>query len=191
MPVADEVRCCPAFVGLAGARDFEIENAYAITGLAFVGSAVTGADHDALLRSFLAAKINHRVSDRRVALDAVGPGPEKKIAGNEFVEFEGVFLAAVDRPESSRFAQPDILLARIARHIANAILRQHVNDKPGAIHPTVCRIRRPVLVIEIPRRQLERGIDDLAHVCRIILITGYVPGRDGGRRSFFLGGRRR
>lgn len=129
--------------------------------------------------------------DRRIALDAVGPCPEKEIAGDKFIELEGVLLAAVHCPETSRFAQPDILLARIARHIRNAILRQHVNDEAGTIHPTVRGIGRAVLVIQIPRRQLERHVDDLAHVGRILFITRDVPRLDGRRRSFFLSQRRR
>ena len=90
--------------------------------------------------------------DRRISLDAVRPCPEKKVARDKFIEFEGVLLTAIHRFESSRFAQPDILLARIARHITNSILRQNVKDEAGAIHPAARRIGRAVLVVEIPRR---------------------------------------
>ena len=110
----------------------------------------------AFVRPFSRLEVNHRVGDRRVALNAVGPRPEKKIAWHEFIEFESILVAAVNRSEISRFAQPDILLARIARHVFNSVLRQHVIDEAGAIHSAIRRIGRAVFVIEISRCELER-----------------------------------
>ena len=186
MAVAYERWTRPSFLGLGRARDLEIENAHAVARFTLVRSTVAGPHHDALPRSLFAAKINHRMRDRRIALDAVRPGPEKEIARDKFLELEGVLLPAVHRPEASCFAQPDILLAGIARHIGNAILRQHVNNETGAIHPTVRGIGRAILVIQIPRRQLKRRIDNLAHFWRIRFVPRNGAGRDGSRGSLLL-----
>ena len=63
-----------------------------------------------------------------------------QIARNEFVQLERILTTTVDRLESSRLADPDILLARIARDITHAILRQDVENESGAIHSPVSRI---------------------------------------------------
>lgn len=140
MTVTDKVRAQPSFIGFRGLWNFEIKNAYPVTRLAFVGPPIARAHHDALVRPFFATEINHGVRDRRIALDAVGAGPEEKIAGNQFFEFECVFLTAIHRFERSRLAQPNVLLTRIPRHVANAVLRQDVKDETGAIHPAGQRI---------------------------------------------------
>lgn len=129
------------------------------------------------------------MGDRRITVDAVGACPKKKVARNEFVEFERVLMPAVDGLEIPRLAHPDVLLARISRNIANTVLGQHVNNEAGAIHSTAGGIGGAVLVVQVPRRQLQRGVDDLPHEWRIVFVTGYVFGRDGGRRSLFLGRR--
>jgi hypothetical protein len=139
-----------------------------------------------LVRPFLAAEIKHGVRDRRIALDAVGARPKKKIAWDQLVELEGVVVSAVDRLEGSGFAQPDILLARIARHVPDTVLREDVEDKAGAIHPPARWIGRTVFVLEIARRQLERHVGYVPDVLRIIFVAGDLGRRNRGGRSLFL-----
>ena len=124
--------------------------------------------------------------DRRIALDAVGARPEKQISRNQFIELERVLVSAVDGPERSGLSQPNVLLARIARHIANAILRQDIEDEAGAIHPAARRIGRAVFVIEIASRQLERHVSYVPNVFRIFLVVDNLARQDRGGRSFFL-----
>ena len=152
MPIADKIRRHPSLICLGRLRNFEIEDADAIPRFALVSSPVTRAHHNSLIRSFFAAEINHGVGDGRVALDVVGPGPKKKIPGDKLVQLEGVLLATVDRLEIPGFTQPDILLARIARHGGNAILCQDVKNETGAIHPAIRGIGRPIFVVEISCR---------------------------------------
>ncbi len=135
LPVTDEVRTRSAFVRLAELGDLEIENAHAITRFSLVSPAIARAHHDALIRPLLAAEINHGVSDWRIALDTVSARPKEKITRGKFIQFEGVLLPAVDRLEIPSLADPDILLAGIARDIPNPVLRQHVKNESGAIQP--------------------------------------------------------
>jgi hypothetical protein len=161
----------PAFLRFARrARDFEVKYTYAISRFALICSPVTGANHDPLPVAFFATQINHGMSDRRVALNAVGTSPEKEIAGYQFIKFEGVFSAAVYGFEGSRFTQPDILLARIARNITNSVLRQDIKDETGTIHPAIRGVGGTVLVIQVSRGQLESHVHDLADIGRVILI---------------------
>src|SRR5207244_4176428 len=62
-------------------RHFEIENTDTPPLFAIICAAVAGSDHDALVRSFFAAEVNHGVRDRRVAIDVVGAAPEEQVAG--------------------------------------------------------------------------------------------------------------
>jgi hypothetical protein len=137
-------------------RNFEIENADTEARLALINPTVAGADHDAISGFLFATKINHRMCDRRIALDRISARPEKQIAGFEIVQFERVIFLAHDRLECFRVAQPGILFARITRNIADIILLEHIIDESRAIHSAAGGIGRAVLVIKIARRQLER-----------------------------------
>jgi len=143
-----------------------------------------------MVRPLFPAEVNHRVRNRGVALDVVSAGPEKQVAWLQLIELKRVFMTAVDRPEGPGFPKPDILSAGIARHIAQSILRQDVENEPGAIHPATSRIGRTIFVIEIPGRELERHINDLADGLGVILVTGDLAGRDCGGRALLFGRRR-
>ena len=108
--------------------------------------------------------------DRGIPVDVVGAAPEEQIAGPKRVELEGIFFAAHNCIEISRFANPDILLAGIARHIGEAILLKNVINKSGTIHAAVFGIGRAIAVTEILFRQREPSVDDLAYFRRITLV---------------------
>ena len=63
----------------------------------------------------------------------------------------------------ARFAYPDILPARVSRHVFDAVLAQDVVNEAGTIHPAIRRIGRSIAVIEIAFRQLERVTKEFAH----------------------------
>ena len=69
-------------------RHFKIENADAPTLFAIIRAAVAGSDHDASIRSFFAAKVNHGVRDRRIAIDVVGAAPKQQVAWLERIELK-------------------------------------------------------------------------------------------------------
>lgn len=78
--VTDKRRARPVFGFRSEPRHFEIENAHAKPGLAFISAAIARTDHDPMIGGFFASDINHSVRDRRVAVDVVCAGPKKKIA---------------------------------------------------------------------------------------------------------------
>jgi len=80
------------------------------------------------------------VGDRRVSLNRIGPGPEKKIARAQIVELVGIVTLTQNRFEGMGPAQPVVLFGGIARHIGDAILFQDKINKTGAIHPAGRRI---------------------------------------------------
>ena len=99
-------------------------------------------------------------------------------------------MAAQDRVETSRLAHPDILLAGIARDIAESVLLKNVVKEAGAIHAAVFRIGRAVAVAEILFGQLETGVNDLAHLWRIGFIAcNFIGGKTDVGPGFFLGSR--
>lgn len=149
--------------------DFEIENADPETGFALINAAIARANHYPLSCFLFATQINHRVRDRRIALDRIGSRPKKQVAGFQILQFERVILFAHDGFEEPCAAEPDILLGRIARHIADVVLLEHVINKARAIHSTVGRIRRAIFVIEIARGQLKCRGQELLDLERIIL----------------------
>src|SRR5439155_13854406 len=87
-------------------------------------------------------------------------------------------MTTQDRIKISRFAHPDILLARIARYVGKSIFLQNIVNETGAIHSAICRISGAVSVTEILPCQLEPGLDDLLHFWRISFIA-----RDFVRRN--------
>ena len=123
--------------------------------------------------------------DRRVAFDGVSAGPKKQVARLECIEFKGIRIAAENRLEFSRLAQPDILLAGIARHIIKAVLLEHIINEPGTIHPAVAWIRRTVRVTKIAFGQVERAFDEFTEFGRIIFVISQFVRRDGRRRRRF------
>src|SRR5690349_2820232 len=78
--VTDECRPQFALAVRFPVLDFEIENADTIARFSLINPAIARTDHHAVAGLLLASDINHRVSDRRIALDRVSAGPEKKIA---------------------------------------------------------------------------------------------------------------
>ena len=99
-------------------------------------------------------------------------------------------MAAQDRVEISRFAHPDVLLAGIARYIAEPVLLKYIINEAGAIHAASCRLCRAIGVIEILLCQLETVFDDLADFRRIVVIFFNLVRRNGSvRRTFFFEGR--
>ena len=133
-------------------RNFEIKNADAEMLLPFVTATVARADHNAMIGCLFATEINHGVSDGRVTIDKISPGPKEEIARFERVELEAVVTMREHGLEIAGLAHPDVLLARIARHIFDSALGQNVMNETGAIHPAVRRIGRAVFVAEILRR---------------------------------------
>ena len=135
-------------------------------------------DHDATTISFFAAKINHAVRDRRIALNAIGAGPEKQVARLQRIEFERVGLAANDSAKISGLPHPDILLAGIARHVVNTVFCQDVINETGTIHAAVSGISRAIFISEILLREFERHVDNLAHGFRIIFVIRQLVRRN-------------
>src|ERR1043166_1822280 len=78
--VTDEGRPQFSFVGLSGALNSKIEDAYTIARLPLINAAITRADHYPLPRLPFAAKINHCVRDRRGARRRICAGADKQIA---------------------------------------------------------------------------------------------------------------
>ncbi len=74
-----------------------------------------------------------------------------------------------DRLKLAGPADPGILLARVPRHIADAILLEDKINETGAIHAAGVGIGRSVFVIEIARGQFERADEKLLHFGRIIV----------------------
>jgi hypothetical protein len=70
--------------------------------------------------------------------------------------------------ESPRAPQPDVLFARVSRHITDPVLFEHKINKTGTVHPAARGIGRAIFVIEIARGQFERAREKLLHLCRII-----------------------
>src|SRR5207237_6657966 len=118
--------------------------------------------------------------------------PENQVARLQIFQFEGVVLLTKDRLESSGTPQPNVLLARIARHIFHAVLFEHEINKTGAIHPAVRGIGRAVFVIEVARRQFESADEKLLHVGRIIFESfDLFRGQGGVWGAMFCRWRRR
>lgn len=135
--------------------NFEIKNADAEARFALINTAVARADHHALPGFLFAAQIDHRVGDRRIALYRVGSCPKQQVARFQVLQFERIILFAHDGLEEPCPAKPDVLLARIPRHIADIILFKHVINESGTIQSAAGRIGRTVFIIEIARGQLE------------------------------------
>ena len=89
--------------------------------MAFVGAAIARADHDAMIGRFFATEINHRVCNVGIAIDRISAAPKKKIARFEVIELKGVVAVSEHSLEIARFAHPNVLLARIARHVADSV----------------------------------------------------------------------
>ncbi len=85
----------------------------------------------------------------------------------KIVQFETRFILGEHRIELFGFANPDVLLARLARHFLNPVLPQNVMDESRAIHPALRWIRGTIRVSEIARGELERGFDQLFDACRL------------------------
>ena len=172
-------------VARRGRRGFEIEDADAEALFAFISPAVTRTSHNAFVASFFSAEVNHGVRDWRIAFDGVSAGPKQQVARLERIEFKGIRIAAENRLKFSGLAQPDILLAGIARDIVNAVLLEHIINEPRTIHPAVARIRRAVRVTEIAFGQIECAFDKLADLGRIIFVISQLVRRDGRDRCSF------
>ena len=129
--------------------DFKIEDADAKPRLTLVSSAVACPNHDTLVRRLFPAQINHGVRYRRVTINLVSARPKQKIARFERVQLERVLAPAKNRLELSRFADPDVLFARVARHVRHPALGQNIINEPGTIHSALCRISRAILISEI------------------------------------------
>jgi hypothetical protein len=105
-----------------------------------------------MVRRFFTAKIDHRVRDGWIAMDAVGAAPKEQITGLERIQFERVVAVTEHGLEVSGFAYPNILLAGIAGHVGHAALRECVIYKPRTLHAAVGRIGRAIFVAEILSR---------------------------------------
>src|SRR5713101_7607888 len=85
---ADESRPQFAFSVCFPPLNLEIENADTESRLALINAAVACADHHPVPGFLFAAKINHRVRNRRIALDGISSGPEKQVARLQIFQFE-------------------------------------------------------------------------------------------------------
>ena len=165
--ITDERRLQFAIAVFVRSRNSEIKDTHAIARFASIDSAVACAHHLPLAGFLFPAEINHRVSDRRVAIDRVGASPKEQIARLQIFQLEGVVFSTENGLEFSGASQPDVLLTGIARDIGHAVLPQHEINESGAIHSTVCRIVRTVFVSEITSGELERGAKKLLHALGI------------------------
>src|SRR5438094_9880561 len=102
-------------------------------------------------------------------------------------------MPAQNRVEISRFAHPDVLLARIARHIFEPVLREKIINEPRAIHAAICGIGRAIRITEILLCQSEAGVENLAHFRWVTVVTCNLVRRKShvGRAFFFRSGTRR
>ena len=91
------------------------------------------------------------------------------VARFEIVQFERIVFLAQDGFELTRTPEPHVLFARIARHIRDFVLLEHVINEPRAIHSAISGISRAIFVIEIARGQFERRSEELLDFERIIL----------------------
>src|SRR6266404_399453 len=91
-----------------------------------------------------------------------------------------------NRLKISRFAHPDVLLTGVSRHIGKSILAEDIIDEAGAIHAPIRWVCRAIGVIEILLCQLEAGLDDLPHFCRITVILSNLVRRNRGIGRAFL-----
>ena len=171
MALAHKDRLQFAIAVFVPARNVEIEHAHTVARFPLINAAVTRAYHNTSSSLLFAAKINHGVGYRRVALYRVGSGPEKQIAGLQVFQFERVLLLTQDGFKLPTSAEPDILLARIARHFSDVILFEHIINKTRAIHSAGGRVGRAIFIIEIARGQFERRSQELLHLERIIFET--------------------
>jgi hypothetical protein len=151
-PVTDKNRGRAFLVLCRRSGNFEIESAHTQALLPSIGASVARANHHPLIRRLFATKVNHRVSDIRVAADAVRGRPKKQVTRFERIEFEGVVVMREHGLEISGFAHPNVLLACITWDFFDAGLREHVINETRAIHPTIGRVGRAIFVTEILRR---------------------------------------
>jgi|SRR5689334_13589104 hypothetical protein len=84
-------------------RHFEIEDAHPETLLALVSPSVTRAYHHAPSAFLFASQVNHRVCNRRIALDRIGASPKQKITWLQIIEFEGILFFTHHRLKSAGF----------------------------------------------------------------------------------------
>ena len=110
VPVTHKCRLQFAVAVFLRTRDSEIENAHAIPRFALIDATITGADHHPLAGFLFAAQVNHRVSNRWIAIDGVSAGPEKKIARLQIFQLERIILSTDHRLEFSGAPKPDVLL---------------------------------------------------------------------------------
>ena len=69
-------------------------------------------------------EVEHDVARWDVALRLVGARPKHQIAGQEFLELKPVGLLAHDGEKLAGLPRPNVLAARIARDIVEAVLRR-------------------------------------------------------------------
>lgn len=168
MAVADEAGAVPFRSLRQGkAGELEIVDAHPVTTGPVVAAPFAGADHDPLPVAHLAAEVDHHMGHRRVALDVVGAGPEKKIARLEVVEFERLVAGADDRLEVALLPDPGIKLVGLARDVFHADVIEQVEDRARAVHAAVLRIGRAVGVFETLLRERERILEQRLHLGRI------------------------
>jgi len=88
--VAYESRTGFAILNFALVRTghFKVEHAYSEALLALVSATVAGTHHYAHAGFLLPSQVNHRVRNRRVALNGIGAGPEQQIARFQIIKFE-------------------------------------------------------------------------------------------------------
>jgi hypothetical protein len=153
------------------ARHFEIEYAHTEALLVLVRPAITRTYHYACSRFLFAPQVNHRVRDRRIALNRISAGPKKKIARLQIIEFERILFLTHNRLEFARSSQPDVLLAGIAWYVIDPILFEHEINEARTVHSAICRIGRAVFVIEIAGGEFESRNEKLPYLRRIIRET--------------------
>ena len=90
--VPNECRSRFSIVRFSVSLHFEIENAHAVAGFPLINTSIACADHYAVTSFLFAAEINHCMRNRRIALDRIGPCPEKQIARLQVFQFKSVVL---------------------------------------------------------------------------------------------------
>ena len=79
-----------------------------------------------------------------------------------------------------RLAHPHVEPARIARHLRQPMLPEHIVDEAGAIHATTRRVGGAKGVSEIFPCEVEAGLDERSHAGRLRVKLEDITGRDGG-----------
>src|SRR5258708_21367521 len=107
--------------------------------------------------------------DRHVSIHLIGARPEHQVAGAKLLQLEGVAVSAQHRMEATVFANPEILVTRLARNIFVAGAGENIVNEPSAIHSSTIWVRPTISICQIPLCQSERRPDELLYLLSLTI----------------------